>query len=135
MSAVYPNFREQLIDWAINQSAPAGLAFYVIGVDSSYVYSAAHVDLVDVIGGSIQASEQPILNVTYVDGIINGDDVEFSGLTLAEEITALIVYLKDGIGDSYLAAYIDESTNASLPATIGTSTGLLSWNASGIFRV
>ena len=132
MSAVYPKYREKLVDWALNQSAPAGLDFYVIGVDATYVYDAAHNDLADVTG--ITIAEQPLANLTFTNGIIDADDISVEGLDISDDLDALIIYLKDGAAASYLAAYIDESADGSIPQGIDSTQGVISWHSGGIFR-
>lgn len=134
MSAVYPTFREQLLSWALNANPPAGLLFYVIGVDSGYTYNAAHNDLADVPGASITIPEVALASVTITGGVVDADNVSLSGLDTADSLDALIIYMKDGAAASYLAAYIDESADGSIPQTIDSTLGLISWNASGIFR-
>jgi hypothetical protein len=134
MSAVYPKFREKLLEWPLTDTVPAGLAFYCIAVDSSYTYDPAHNDLADVTGGSIVVSEQALASVTYVNGILDAANVNLTGLDIADTFDAVIVYMKDGGGTSYLAAYIDESTDGSVPQPIDSTKGVISWNDSGIFR-
>jgi hypothetical protein len=134
MSAVYPKYREQLIAWALAANAPAGLLFYVIGVDATYVYDAAHNDLADVPGAAISIPEQALVSVTYVNGIVDADNVNVTGLDTADDLDAFIIYLKSGGGATYLAAYIDESSDGSVPQAIDSTKGVISWHASGIFR-
>lgn len=134
-SAVYPKFGEKLLEWALNQTAPAGLAFYVIAVDETYVPDNAHENLANIPGGAIQVPETALANVTIVDGIVNADDVDFSGVTIGERLQAAVIYAKDGGGNSYLAAYIDESSDGSIPQDFATTQGRLVWNAVGIFKV
>lgn len=135
MSAVYPKFRESLVGWALNGNPPAGLAFYALGVDADYVYDAAHNDLADIPGGAIVMPEHLLDNVTYVNGIINADDELWTGLTLSETLDAVVIYMKDGAAASYLAAYIDESVDGSVPQLITATTGTVRFHSNGIFRV
>lgn len=134
MSAVYPKFRESLLSWALNANPPAGLAFYMIGVDSSYVYDAAHNDLADIAGGDIVMPEHALDSVTIVNGIVDAADESYTGLTIGHELDAVIIYMKDGAAASYLAAYIDESSDGSIPQTFDSTSGEVRWHASGIFR-
>lgn len=135
MSAVYPKIREQLISWAMNQNAPAGLTFYAIGVDTDYTYSAAHVNLSSVAGAAIIAGEKALSGVTYVNGILDANDVEWTNLVNGDVLDGFIVYLKSGGGDSWLVCYIDSSADSSIPQTIAGSTGSLRFNASGICKI
>lgn len=135
MSAVYPKFREQLISWALNQNAPAGLAFYAIGVDTDYVYNAAHVNLSSVASAAIVAGELALTGVTYVNGILDANDVEWTGLTPGDTLDGFIIYAKSGGGDSWLVCYIDGASDASIPQVIPGTTGKLKFNASGICKI
>ena len=135
MSAVYPKFREKLIEWALMDTVPAGLAFYMIGVDTDYTYDAAHNDLADVPAGAIIAPEHALDAVTYVNGIVDAADEAYTGLTLTDNLDAAIIYLKDAALNSYLAAYIDESSDGSMPAVLSSTSATFRWNASGIFKV
>jgi hypothetical protein len=134
MSAVYPKFREQLLSWALNANPPAGLAFYVVGVDSTYVYDAAHNDLADVGSGPVTIAEQALTSVTITNGVVDAANVSVTGLDTADSLDALVVYLKDGAAASYLAAYIDESVDGSIPQGIDATQGVISWAVGGIFR-
>lgn len=135
MSAVYPKIREQLISWAMNQNAPAGLTFYAIGLDTDYTYSAAHVNLASVPVGSRITSEKLLTGVTYVNGILNADDVTWTDMTPGDVLDAFVIYLKSGGGDSFLVCYIDGSTDGSIPQNIESTTGQLIFNASGICKI
>lgn len=136
MTAIYPKFRQQLLTWALNASAPAGLAFYVVGVKSTYVYDPAHTGLGNIPAGGICAPETALANVTIVDGVIDADDVYWDTvLTAGVTIDGLIVYLKDGGGNSFLAAYFDTSSDGSLPQLIESTSGFIRWDGQGIFKI
>lgn len=135
MSAVYPLIRQQLISWALNANAPAGLAFYALGVDASYVYSAAHNDLADIAGASIVADLHLLDSVTYVNGILDAADEEWTDLVLTETFDAVIVLLRATDLSSFLVCYIDSSTDGSVPQTVGSTSGLVRWNVAGICKI
>jgi len=131
MSAVYPLFREQLVSWMLNADAPAGIAFYCVGVDSTYTYSAAHSQLVDIGVSPIQIPEQALATVTYAGGVLDAADVELTGLTPGDGLDAVIIYVKWGAGNR-LVAYLDESLDASIPTTISNSEGRIRFGTGGI---
>lgn len=135
MSGIYNPIREQLISWAINADAPAGLDFYVIGVDASYTFSASHNDLTDVGAGPVVATEHLLDNVTYVNGVLDADDETWTDLVPTEVMDAAIIYLKDGASATYLVCYIDQSPDGSVPQTIDSSTGTMRWSDSGICKL
>lgn len=136
MTAIYPKFRQQLLSWALAANAPAGLTFHVVGVDAGYTYNAAHTSLADIPAGATVSPETQLTSVTVVDGVVDAADVEWDAvLTAGETITGLVVYLKSGAGATYLAAFFDTSTDASLPQLIESTTGFVRWNAAGIFKI
>lgn len=132
---VYPKFAEKLLSWAINANAPAGLDFYFIVVDSSYIYDDSHTSLAAVGGGSIIVPETALAGVTITNGVVDATDVTLTGLTIGQTFDATIVYMKDGLGSSYLAAYLDESDDGSVPQTLGSTEGVIRWSDFGIFQV
>lgn len=133
MSAVYPKFREQLLSWALNGAVPVGLTFKVIGVRSTYVYGAAHNDIADVDPAFICIPEASLSGVTILNGVVDATDADVSGADPPDALDALIIYLSNGVA-TYLAAYLDGSTDASIPGAIDSTTGTIRWNASGIFK-
>lgn len=135
MAAVYPKIREQLISWALNQNAPAGLAFYVLGVDTDYTYNAAHVNLSSVAVGARITSEKLLTNVTYVNGVLDADDQRWTDLTPGDTLRGFVVYLKSGGGDTWLVCYLDTSIDGSIPQTIESTIGDIIFNASGICKI
>lgn len=134
MSAVYPLIRQQLVSWAVNANAPAGLQFYAIGVTSDYVYNSAHNDLADIDGGDICLPEKLLTSVTYVNGILDAADPAWTGLTPGATIDAVVIYMKSG-GSSFLVAYLDDTVDTSLPALIDSSSVTITFNAAGICKL
>lgn len=135
MAAVYPKIREQLISWALNQNAPAGLAFYVMGVDADYTYNAAHVNLTSVPAGARITSEKLLTGVTYVNGILDADDQRWIDMTPGDVIRGFVIYLKSGGGDTWLVCYLDTSIDGSIPQTVDSTIGDIIFNASGICKI
>lgn len=135
MSAIYPLARQRLLEHLLAGTTPTGVGFFVVGVDSTYVYDAADEVVGDILGSSIVAAEVALTGETVLPGgILDADDVLFTGLDNTDTIDAVIVYAKWS-GGSLLFAYIDESTDASLPQPIDGAQGEIHWNASGIFRI
>jgi hypothetical protein len=124
---------EQLVGWAILHNAPTDIVAKVVGVDATYVYDSAHNDIAD-LGASQVTGYETIPNFTYVNGIIDGDDVDLPGLTPTEVFDAAVVLFQWTLPapGSLLLAYIDQSLDGSVPQVIDSSAGVVRWNASGI---
>jgi hypothetical protein len=134
-NVVYPLAKQRLLEWALAASGPAGAATVnVIGVKSSYVYSASHEHIADVPGADIVAPETELDNVTTLLGVMKADNPTLTGMTAGQTLHALIVFAR-WAGDSLLLCYMDTPADASLPALINSTTGLLAFDASGIFSL
>lgn len=136
MSAIYPLARENLLDWALNNSGPASVGLlYMIGVTSGYAFNAAHADLADVPGGDICIAEVELANSTIAAGVIDGDDIALTGLTPGPTLDALIIYARWPTGESQLIFYIDSDSDASLPLELTTSKLTINWPLAGIGKI
>lgn len=136
MSAVYPKFRENLVTWALNGGGPVTSEFRVRGLNNDYVYSDAHDSLGDVVASTPYVTEEIVLeNVTVTNGILDADNVDFAEQTLGETLQAILVYLWDTTAEvGYPAAYINSSTDATLPQLIEQVSGQIRWNPAGICK-
>lgn len=135
MSAVYPKSKELLLEYFLAGTTPSSVTFCAIGVNNTYTYNASHQTLVSVPGGSITAPEAELESVSILTGgILDADDVLFGDLDNGDEIVATIIYAKWG-GGNLLFAYIDESTDDSLPQTVTGNQAQINWNTSGIFKL
>lgn len=135
MNAVYPKFREQLLEWALNASQPGGILFYVVGVDSDYVFGAAHTSLADVVGTDESTPRKLLTGVTITDGTLDANDLEFDSLEAGKQIQSFVVYAQDTADSTYLVCYLDTSADGSLPVTVSAPSGLVRWNAAGICKI
>jgi hypothetical protein len=133
MSAIYDSFREQLIEWLLLGGLPASPVIHVLGVDSTYVFDTTHVDAAD-LGASVVLPAEPLVNFTYVGGVLRADNLLLEGLTPGPIIDALVV-LFTWAGGEALVCYIDSATDASLPMEITTGKLNIIWGASGICKI
>lgn len=132
-SHVYPRARVRLLEYLMSLDSPQQAGFYVVGVSAAYVYDAAHEVVADIT--NIVLPEQALANETVLaNGILDADDVSWTGLTPPVSVDALVVYAK-WTGGSLLFAYIDQTTNASLPQVIDATEANIVWNAAGIFKL
>lgn len=135
MSKVYPLARQRLLEHFLAGTTPAITGFFVIGVSADYVQSDAHEDLSDVNPAHIVLAEQALAGETVLaDGILDANDVDLAGLVPPIDLDALIVYAKWG-GGELLFAYIDSSSDTSLPQSLSSTEAHYRWNAAGIFRL
>lgn len=130
-NAVYPKFKEALIDASSNVDINDGTVKVALVDTGTYTYSSAH-DFYDDVSGVV-GTPQTIANTTVTNGLFDGDDVTFSAVTGAT-VEALIIYIDTGSSaTSRLVAYIDTGVTG-LPVTPNGGDIIISWHASGIVQ-
>lgn len=134
MSAIYPKWKEQLLQFTANNNISTGTVKAAL-VSSTYVYSAAHQFFSSVTG---QVGTSVIISggtKSYTNGAFDTTtDPLFTAVT-GSQVTGIIVYIDTGVaGTSPLVAYID-SASAGLPVTPNGGDITVVWNASGIFTL
>jgi len=131
-NALYPKWKEAVIQGAANSSL-TGTVKAVLVDTGTYTYSAAHQFYTDLTGvvGTPQTIAAP---KTYTNGIFDGADVTFSGVSGAS-IEALVIFIDTGTAaTSRLVAYMDSGVTG-LPVTPNNGDILVTWNAAGIFQI
>lgn len=132
-SHVYPKSRTHLFQQMLANTATASAGLYIVGVSSGYVYNAAHDNVSDLT--NIVIAEQPLVDVAILaSGAIDADDMLITGLTPVINLDALVVYAKWTGGDMLLA-YIDQTSNSSLPQSVEDTQLQIVWDALGIFKI
>ncbi len=136
-NALYPKWVEALIQAsassALNGSGTTGV--YAALVDTgTYTYSAAHQfysDLSGIVGTPLEIGAAK----SYTNGIFDGADVNFTAVSGATA-EALVLYVRNaGANTTWrLVAFIDTGVTG-LPVTPNGGDILVTWNASGIFKV
>ena len=133
-NAIYPLYKQSLIDGDANIDLN-DLTVKVALIDTGaggYTYSGAHQFLTSLTG--IVGTAQTIANTTVVNGLFDGDNVTFSGVT-GNSVEALAIYIDTTVaGTSRLVAFIDSGV-AGLPVTPNGGDITITWNASGIFQL
>lgn len=130
-SVVYPKYKEALLTGSANTSLTTGTVKAALVDTGTYTYNAAH-DFYDDVTGVV-GTPQTIANKTVVNGLFDGDNVTYTGLT-GSSAEAIIIYIDTGsAATSRLAVYIDSATG--LPVTPNSGDVAISWNASGIFQL
>lgn len=131
-NAIYPLYKQSLIDGDANIDLN-DLTVKVALIDTgAYTYSGAHQFLTSLTG--VVGTAQTIANTTVVNGLFDGDNVTFSGVT-GNSVEALAIYIDTTVaGTSRLVAFIDSGV-AGLPVTPNGGDITITWNASGIFQL
>lgn len=131
-NAIYPLYKQSLIDGDANIDLN-DLTVKVALIDTgAYTYSGAHQFLTSLTG--VVGTAQTIANTTVVNGLFDGDNVTFSGVT-GNSVEALAIYIDTTVaGTSRLVAFIDTGV-AGLPVTPNGGDITITWNASGIFQL
>lgn len=109
--------------------ASAGSDIRAILVDTaSYTYSAAHGNLSDIPGGARIGSAVALTLIDAADGgVLDGNDISFTGLSGAPTIEALAIYKHTGTeSTSTLLMYIDTATG--LPVAANATQVDVQWS-------
>jgi hypothetical protein len=131
-NAIYPLYKQALLDGDANTDIN-DLTVRVALVDTgTYTYSAAHQFLTSLTG--VVGTAQIIAATTVTNGLFDGDNVTYTGVT-GNSVEALVIYIDTGTaGTSRLVAFIDSGVSG-LPVTPNGGDITITWNASGIFQL
>lgn len=131
-NAIYPLYKQSLIDGDTNIDLN-DLTVKVALVDTGvYTYSDAHQFLSSLTG--VVGTAQTIAATTVTNGLFDGDNVTYTGVT-GNSVEALVIYIDTGVaGTSRLVAFIDTGVTG-LPITPNGGDITVTWNASGIFQL
>lgn len=134
-NAVYPKYRENVIQGAANSSLAGSGATGVWAalVDlGTYTYSAAHQfysDLSGIVGTPVE-----ITSKTFVSGLLDAADTTFP-TTSGVSVEAIVLYIKNaGANTTWrLVGFFDTGVTG-LPVTPNGGDINIVWNASGIIQ-
>lgn len=130
-NALYPKWKEQLLQFTTNNNLSAGTV-KVAMCTAAYTYSSAHQFYSSLAG--VTGTPQTLGSKTYTNGVFDAADVTFTAVS-GSQITSIVIYIDTGVaGTSPLVAYIDTSVT-SLPVTPNGGDISIAWNASGIFAL
>lgn len=131
-NAIYPKFKEAIMQSAANSNMSSGTVKVALVDTGTYTYSAAH-EFYSSLSGVV-GTDQTIGSKTFTDGVFDGADVTFTAVSGAT-VEALVIYIDTGVaGTSRLVAYIDTGVTG-LPVTPNGGDIGITWNASGIFAL
>jgi hypothetical protein len=125
-NALYDKGREAFANAGINWSADTIKA---ILVDTSVYTPNLATDnfLSTIVAGARVGTAQTLASKTNVAGVVSAADINFTGLSAAPSIEAVVLYKDTGTeATSTLIAYIDTATG--LPTTAGLSSVAVQWS-------
>lgn len=132
-NALYPKWKEQLLQFTANNNLSSGTVKVALVDTGTYTYSASH-QFYSSVSSAVVGTPQTIGSKTFTNGVLDGSDVTFSSVTGAS-VEALVIYIDTGTAaTSPLVAYIDSSVTG-LPVTPNGGDITISWSASGIFAL
>jgi hypothetical protein len=132
-NALYPLWKEQLLQFTANNNLSAGTVKVALIDTGVYTYSAAHQFFSSASSASV-GTPQTIGSKTFTNGVFDGADVTYTAVT-GNSVEALIIYIDTGTaGTSPLVAFIDTGVT-NLPVTPNGGNISIVWNASGIFAL
>ena len=132
-NALYPKWKEQLLQFSANNNLSAGTVKVALIDTGTYTYDSANQFWSSASSGSV-GTPQTIGSKTFTNGVFDGADVTFTAVT-GSNVEALIIYIDTGTAaTSPLVAYIDTSVTG-LPVTPNGGDVTITWNASGIFAL
>jgi hypothetical protein len=131
-NAIYPLYKQALLAGDTNISLSATNVRVALVDTGVYTYSAAHQFLTSLTG--VVGTAQLITTKTVVNGLFDGDNVTYTGVT-GNSVEALVIYVDTGTAStSRLVAFIDTGVTG-LPVTPNGGDITITWNASGIFQL
>ena len=131
-NALYPKWKEQLLQFTANNNLSSGTVKVAL-VTSGYTYSSTD-QFYSSVSASVVGTPQTIGSKTFTNGVFDGSDVTFTAVT-GSQVTRLVIYIDTGsAATSPLVAYIDTGVT-NLPVTPNGGDIGITWNASGIFAL
>ena len=132
-NALYPKWKEQLLQFTANNNLSAGTVKVALIDTGTYTYNSANQFYSSASSASV-GTPQTLASKTFTNGVFDAADVTFTAVTGAS-VEALSRYIDTGSNaTSPLVAYIDTSVTG-LPVTPNSGDITITWNASGIFAL
>lgn len=132
-NALYPKWKEQLLQFTANNNLSAGTVKAALVDTGIYTYSSTD-QFYSSVSSAVVGTPQTIGSKTFTNGVFDGADVTYLTVT-GNTVEALVLYVDTGsAATSPLVAYIDTSVTG-LPVTPNGGDIVITWNASGIFAL
>ena len=131
-NALYPKWKEQLLQFTTNNNLSAGTVKVAL-VAAGYTYSSTD-QFYSSVTASAVGTPQTIGSKTFTDGVFDGADVTYTTVT-GSQVVSLVIYVDTGVAaTSPLVAVLDTGIT-NLPVTPNGGDISITWNASGIFAL
>lgn len=136
-NSLYPLWSQEILKGTannlLNSTEGANGVFSALVDTGVYTYSTAHQFFSSLSG--IIGTDQEILTKTQVTGTFDGTDITYPAVTGAT-VEAIVLYRKNaGANTTWpLIAYIDTGVGG-LPFTPNGGNAIITWSASGIFKL
>jgi hypothetical protein len=128
---IYPKWKERLMESGAVLSN-SNVRAYLIDTNV-YTYSASH-NFVSDLTGIVGSASGPFQNTTFVDGVFDADNINFTAVT-GNTAEALVIFIDTGnASTSRLVTYLDTGFTG-LPITPNGNDIPVVWPASGIFKL
>tara|TARA_S200002703_G_C3724226_1_gene222503 strand:+ start:344 stop:733 length:390 start_codon:yes stop_codon:yes gene_type:complete len=103
-NAIYPNFKEALLNGEINLATDNIVAYAVdtVGSPTDYTYSATHTTLTDLPAAARVAVTPNLTSKTITDGVFDSADPVLPSVT-GDQFEAVVLY--DSTSDNLIAYY------------------------------
>lgn len=133
-NAIYPKYKEALIDGASNVALDTGNIKAILVDLADYTYSSSHQFLSDVAGAGIVSTSGNLASKTITNGVFDSADPTFSAVS-GDPSEAVILYYDTGSSaTSRLIAFYDTGVTG-LPVTPNGGDINVAVNASGWFAL
>jgi hypothetical protein len=131
-NALYPLWKQELLKGTANTSLTGTVKVALVDT-GVYNYSAAHQFFSSLTG--IAGTPQTLGSKTFVNGVLDGNDVSYTAVAVGATCEALVFYIDTGNpATSPLVAYIDTGVTG-LPVTPNGGDINVVWNVLGIFAL
>jgi hypothetical protein len=137
-NVLYDPGREGFLDGSIDFDTGVIVAYLIDAAD--YTFAASHKFLSSVVAGARVAGPVTLASKTVTNGVADAADLTFTSVTGDQSEAIILVQQSAPTGGSALAesaqrliAYIDTATG--LPVTPSGTNIVVTWNASGIFKL
>lgn len=124
-NALYDKAREEYLDGVLDWSSNN---VKVVGVKSTYTFSAAHTNLSQIAAGDRVSTSANLSGKTVTNGVADANDTVLPSVTNGVAIAALVLYNDTGVeATSRLICYIDTGTN--IPITGNGGDVNVTWSS------
>jgi hypothetical protein len=136
-NAVYDLWKQEILKGTSNNllnSAEGATGVFAALINGTYTFSQSHQFYSSLSG--IIGTDQEILTKTQVSGVFDGTDLTYTAVAGGSTATAIVLYRKNaGANTTWpLIAYIDTNVT-NLPVITNGGNIVITWNASGIFKI